>query len=201
MRRSYSAAGTFSLSLSRLDIEKPPGDIHRWRRTNLVVTGLWLLAFVQSPVGVPLGFVGADVGAGFGALLVGTGIAAVGVWVDVGAGVGGSGASVGTGVSVDGVCVGSDVASGLWESVGNGVVAALGTVVSVGVACGVSVGSAAGVTGLGNDVEPSAVAGTVAAAPPGIGVVSPQASRAARITRIADTAASVLLTLIRALTI
>ena len=50
MRRSYSAAGTFSLSLSRLDIEKPPGDIHRWRRTNLVVTGLWLLAFVQSPV-------------------------------------------------------------------------------------------------------------------------------------------------------
>ena len=49
MRRSYSAAGTFSLSLSRLDIEKPPGDIHRWRRTNLVVTGLWLLAFVQSP--------------------------------------------------------------------------------------------------------------------------------------------------------
>ena len=60
-------------------------------------------------------------------------------------------------------------------------VAALGTVVSVGVACGVSVGSAAGVTGLGNDVEPSAVAGTVA--PPGVGVVSPQASRAARITR------------------
>ena len=50
VRRSYSAAGTFSLSLSRLDIEKPPGDIHRWRRTNLVVTGLWLLAFVQSPV-------------------------------------------------------------------------------------------------------------------------------------------------------
>ena len=49
MRRSYSAAGTFSLSLSRLYIEKPPGDIHRWRRTNLVVTGLWLLAFVQSP--------------------------------------------------------------------------------------------------------------------------------------------------------
>ena len=49
VRRSYSAAGTFSLSLSRLDIEKPPGDIHRWRRTNLVVTGLWLLAFVQSP--------------------------------------------------------------------------------------------------------------------------------------------------------
>ena len=48
MRRSYSAAGTFSLSLPRLDIEKPPGDIHRWRRTNLVVTGLWLLAFVQS---------------------------------------------------------------------------------------------------------------------------------------------------------
>ena len=38
MRRSYSAAGTFSLSLSRLDIEKPPGDIHRWRRTNLVVS-------------------------------------------------------------------------------------------------------------------------------------------------------------------
>ena len=52
MRRSYSAAGTFSLSLSRLDIGKPPGDIHRWRRTNLVVTGLWLLAFVQSPVKV-----------------------------------------------------------------------------------------------------------------------------------------------------
>ena len=49
MRRSYSAAGTFSLSLSRLYIENPPGDIHRWRRTNLVVTGLWLLAFVQSP--------------------------------------------------------------------------------------------------------------------------------------------------------
>ena len=51
MRRSYSAAGTFLLSLSRLDIGKPPGDIHRWRRTNLVVTGLWLLAFVQSPAG------------------------------------------------------------------------------------------------------------------------------------------------------
>ena len=52
MRRSYSAAGTFSLSLSRLDIENPPGDIHRWWRTNLVVTGLWLLAFVQSPAKV-----------------------------------------------------------------------------------------------------------------------------------------------------
>ena len=49
VRRSYNAAGTFSLSLSRLDIEKPPGYIHRWRRTNFVVTGLWLLAFVQSP--------------------------------------------------------------------------------------------------------------------------------------------------------
>ena len=48
MRRSYRAAGTFSLSLSRLDIEKPPDDIHRWRRTNSIVTGLWLLAFVQS---------------------------------------------------------------------------------------------------------------------------------------------------------
>ena len=48
MRRSYRAAGIFSLSLSRLDIEKPPDDIHRWRRTNSIVTGLWLLAFVQS---------------------------------------------------------------------------------------------------------------------------------------------------------
>ena len=48
MRRSYRAAGTFSLSLSRLDIENPPDDIHRWRRTNSIVTGLWLLAFVQS---------------------------------------------------------------------------------------------------------------------------------------------------------
>ena len=48
MRRSYRAAGTFSLSLSRLDIEKPPDDIHRWRRTNSIVTGLWLLAFVQN---------------------------------------------------------------------------------------------------------------------------------------------------------
>ena len=45
---SGMAAGTFSLSLSRLDIENPPDDIHRWRRTNSIVTGLWLLAFVQS---------------------------------------------------------------------------------------------------------------------------------------------------------
>ena len=66
---------------------------------------------------------------------------------------------------------------------GNGVVAALGPGVAVGTACGVSVGSAAGVTGLGNDVEPSAAAGTVAAALPGVGVCSPQASSAARITR------------------
>ena len=82
-----------------------------------------------------------------------------------------------------GAGVGSDVASGAGLLAGNGVVAALGTVVSIGVACGVAVGSAAGVTGLGNDVEPSAVAGTVASAPPCVGVVSPQASRAARITR------------------
>ena len=49
MRRSYSAAGTFSLSLSRLDIEKPPDDIHRWRRTNLslLVYDYWLLYKVQ----------------------------------------------------------------------------------------------------------------------------------------------------------
>ena len=40
VRRSYSAAGTFPLSLSRLDIENPPDDIHRWRRTNFIVTGL-----------------------------------------------------------------------------------------------------------------------------------------------------------------
>ena len=96
--------------------------------------------------------------------------------------------------------VSSDVASGVCELAGNGVVTALGTVVSVGVACGVSVCTGAGVTGLGADVAAPAGAGTVATTPPGVGVCSPQASRAARITRIADTAASVLLPLIRALT-
>ena len=78
---------------------------------------------------------------------------------------------------------GASVPSGAGVLADKGVVAALGTVVSVGVAYGVSVGSAAGVTGLGNDVGPSAVAGTVATAPPCVGVCSPQASRAARITR------------------
>ena len=115
-------------------------------------------------VGVCLGFVEAEVGAGFGAvgtsvgaLFVGAGTVAVGVGVDVSAG------------------VGSDVASGAGMLAGNGVVVAPGP--------GVSEGSAASVTGLGNDVGPSVVAGTVAAAPPCVGVCSPQASRAARITR------------------
>ena len=40
VRRSYRAAGTLSLSLSRLDIEKPPDDIHRWRRTNSIYHGI-----------------------------------------------------------------------------------------------------------------------------------------------------------------
>ena len=48
--------------------------------------------------------------------------------------------------------VSSDVASGVCELAGNGVVTALGTAVSVGVACGVSVCTGAGVTGLGADV-------------------------------------------------
>ena len=48
-RRSYRAAGTFSLSLSHLDIEKPWDNIHSFRCTNSIVTGLWVLAFVQSP--------------------------------------------------------------------------------------------------------------------------------------------------------
>ena len=63
------------------------------------------------------------------------------------------------------------------------VVAALGPGVVVGVDCGVSEGSAAGVTGLGNDVAPSTEAGTVATDPTGVGVCSPQANRAARITK------------------
>ena len=48
---------------------------------------------------------------------------------------------------------------------------------------GVSVGSGAGVTGLGADVAASVVAGTVATAPLGAGVCSPQASSVARIIR------------------
>ena len=141
-------------------------------------------------VGVSLGFVEAQVGAGFGAvgtsvgaLFVGAGAVARGVWVDVGAGVGGSGACVGTGVGGSGVGDGVVVASGAGVLAGNGVVAAPGPGVSVGTVCGVSVDSVAGATGLGNDVGPSEVAGTVATAPPGIGFWSPQASRAARITR------------------
>ena len=55
--------------------------------------------------------------------------------------------------------------------------------VAVGTGSGVCGGSAAGVTGLGSDVAAPAEAGTVAIAPPGVGVCSPQASRAARITR------------------
>ena len=82
-----------------------------------------------------------------------------------------------------GAGVGSDVASGAGVLAGNGVVAAPGPEVSVETVCGVSVGSAEGVAGLCNDAGPSAVAGTVATAPPGVGVVSPQASRAARITK------------------
>ena len=76
------------------------------------------------------------------------------------------------------------MASGLWESVGNGVVAALGPGVAAGTACGVSVGSAPCVGGLEDGAAASVVAGTVAAAPPGVGVCAPQASRAARITRV-----------------
>ena len=74
-------------------------------------------------------------------------------------------------------------ASGAWGLAGNGVVAAPGPGVAVGTACGVFVGSASCVVGLGADVAVSAEAGTVATAPPGAGVCSPQASRAARITK------------------
>ena len=97
---------------------------------------------------------------------------------------------------------GAGVAAGLGvgELAGNGVVAALGSGVAVRISCGVTVGSDAGVVGLRSDAAVSVGAGTVASAPPGVGVCSPQASRAARITRIAHTAASVLLPLIRALT-
>ena len=144
------------------------------------------------PVRVALDVTGVDAGVG---------VAFVGVEAGVGSVVGVSGACVGTGVGAAMAAVGSDVASGAWVLAGNGVVAALGTVVSVGVACWVSVASGVGVTGLGADVAPSTEAWTVATAPPGVGVSSPQASRDARITRIADTAVSVLLPLIRGLTI
>ena len=73
-------------------------------------------------------------------------------------------------------------ASGAGELAGNGVVAAPGRCVAVGTARGVSAGSGAGVAGLGADVAPSVVAGTVATAAPGA-VCFPQASRAVRITR------------------
>ena len=76
-----------------------------------------------------------------------------------------------------------DVASWSWKLAGVAVFAALLPGVAVGTGSGVSGGSAAGVTGLGSDVAAPAEAGTVAIAPPGVGVCSPQASRAARITR------------------
>ena len=57
------------------------------------------------------------------------------------------------------------------------------------------------VVGLEDGAAAPEESGTVATAAPGAGVCSPQARRAARITRIADTAVSVLLPLIRGLTI
>ena len=83
-----------------------------------------------------------------------------------------------------GAGVGSDVAFAPCELGGNGVVAALGTVVSVGVACGVSACSGAGVTGLGADVAPSTEAGTVGHRLSWRRAWTPQASRAATITRV-----------------
>ena len=127
---------------------------------------------------------------------VGVALDATGVDAGVGSVVGVSDASVGAGVAVSGVGDGVVVASGVGELAGNGVVAALRPGVAARTAC-----SAADVPGLGADVAASMEAGTVATASTGAGICSPQASRAARITRIADTAASVLLPLIRALTI
>ena len=118
-------------------------------------------------MGTGFGAVGTSVGALFVATGagVGTGTVVAGVVVDVGAG------------------VGSDVAPGLRESVGNGAVAAPGLGVVVGTACWASAGSGAGVVALGADVAPSEEDGTVVTATPGVGVCSPQASRAARITK------------------
>ena len=50
MRRSYSAAGTFSLSLSRLDIENPRATSTGGGAPilSLLVYGYWLLYKVQS---------------------------------------------------------------------------------------------------------------------------------------------------------
>jgi hypothetical protein len=90
-----------------------------------------------------------------------------------------SGACVGTGVAAAGACVGVFVASGAGVLAGNGAVAAPGPGVAVGTGSGVSVGSAPCVVGLGADVASSTGAGSVATASLGVGVVSPQASRAA----------------------
>ena len=115
-------------------------------------------------MGVGFGAVGTSVGA----LFVGAGTVAVEVGVDVGAGVGVSGASVGTGEGAAGVCVGSDVASGPWESAGNGVVAAPGPGAGAAVGSKVTVDS-----------------GVSVRATSWVGVGSPQAKRAARVTRAA----------------
>ena len=93
------------------------------------------------------------------------------------------------------------VGSGIGGLSGVALGAAVGLSVGAWVETRASVDAGSGVTGLGADVAAPAGAGMVATSPPGVGVCSPQASRAARITRIADTAVSVLLSLIRGLTI
>ena len=76
---------------------------------------------------------------------------------------------------------GASVPCGAWVLAGNAGVAALLPGGAVGTVRGVSVGSAPCVVGLGVDVAVPARAGTVATTSPGVGVCSPQASRAARI--------------------
>ena len=95
---------------------------------------------------------------------------------------------------------GASVPSGAWVLAGNAAVAVLLPSGAVGTARWVSAGSGAGATGLGADVALSTGGVLVAAVSLGVGAWPPQASMAARIIRIADTAVSVLLPLIRALT-
>ena len=118
-----------------------------------------------------------------GVVGVGAGVdgVVVGVEAGVGAGVGVSGTIVGTGVGAGGAVVGSDVVSGTRVLAGNAVAAALGLCVAVEMDPGVSVASGTEVVWMGTGVTASPGGGTVATAPPGVGVCSPQARRAARI--------------------
>ena len=133
-------------------------------------------------VGTAVG-VGTSVDVGVAGMDTVVGAVFVGVGSGQGLSVCVSGAFVSASVIPAGAGVWVAVASGVRELAGNAVVAALGRWVAVGTGSWVSDGSGAGVTGLGADVAAPAGADTVATASPGVGVWSPQASRAARITR------------------